>query len=102
MAGSRYDDGNWRTYAACRTNGEPDLFFPAGTVGPYLEQNQQAKSICSGCPVRIACLRFALSTNQQFGIWGGLDEEERRDVRRRWRADDATDEADGRGRSAAS
>jgi len=31
------------------------------------------------------CLIFALEANQQFGIWGGYDEEERRELRRRRR-----------------
>lgn len=93
MTGSRYDDDGWRACAACRTKGQPDLFFPVGALGPYLEQNLQAKAICSGCPVRIACLRFALGTNQQFGIWGGLDEDERAQIRRRWRS--GADREDG-------
>jgi WhiB family redox-sensing transcriptional regulator len=29
------------------------------------------------------CLDFALETNQDSGIWGGLTEEERRVIRRR-------------------
>ena len=28
------------------------------------------------------CLDYALATNQDSGIWGGLSEEERRDIRR--------------------
>jgi WhiB family redox-sensing transcriptional regulator len=43
-----------------------------------------AKRICIGCPVRQECLDYALVSNQRFGIWGGLTEEERRPVRRRW------------------
>ena len=46
---------------------------------------EQAKAICAGCPVRLDCLIFALEANQQFGIWGGYDEEERRELRRRRR-----------------
>jgi WhiB family transcriptional regulator, redox-sensing transcriptional regulator len=33
--------------------------------------------------VREACLRFALGTGQQYGIWGGQTEDERRKLRRR-------------------
>jgi WhiB family redox-sensing transcriptional regulator len=33
--------------------------------------------------VREACLDFALSTGQAYGIWGGLTEDERRSLRRR-------------------
>lgn len=28
------------------------------------------------------CLEFALRTNQEYGIWGGKDEDERRVIRR--------------------
>jgi len=28
------------------------------------------------------CLDYALATNQDSGVWGGLSEEERRDIRR--------------------
>ncbi|HEV8115212.1 MAG TPA: WhiB family transcriptional regulator [Acidimicrobiales bacterium] len=38
------------------------------------------------CPVRQQCLEFAITTNQEYGVWGGHSEEERRVVRRQWRA----------------
>jgi len=82
---SRYDDAAWRSRAAC-SDVEPDLFFPVGLTGPAIEQTVVAKAVCYACPVRMACLKFAVATNQEFGIWGGLDEEERRVLRRKWRA----------------
>jgi WhiB family redox-sensing transcriptional regulator len=75
---------HWRTRAACRGE-DPDLFFPIGVTGPAIPQIAAAKAVCAGCPVREACGAFALTTNQEYGIWGGLDEEERREQRRRWR-----------------
>ena len=36
------------------------------------------------CPVKEPCLEFALSTNQDSGVWGGTSEEERRKLRRAW------------------
>lgn len=39
--------------------------------------NQEAKHICGLCPVRNACLAQALENNEQHGIWGGLDPDER-------------------------
>lgn len=61
---------------------DPDIFFPVGTTGPALEQVQMAKRICDACPVRAHCLEWALATNQDTGVWGGLSEEERRDLSR--------------------
>ena len=75
-------DYTWRTDAICRDT-DPDLFFPIGTTGQALTQIARAKQVCGECPVRVDCLEYALETNQDSGIWGGLSEEERRDIRRR-------------------
>jgi WhiB family redox-sensing transcriptional regulator len=42
---------------------------------------QQAKAECAMCPVREDCLDWAIETNQDFGIWGGCTERERRKIR---------------------
>jgi WhiB family redox-sensing transcriptional regulator len=73
--------GDWRYQARCGGRCD-DLFFPTGTTGPAEDQTQQAKAICASCPVRETCLDWALATGQQFGIWGGLTEEERRRILR--------------------
>ena len=73
----------WRDLAACNSH-DPNLFFPAGETGPAVQQIQSAKQICTGCGAREDCLDYALETNQINGIWGGLTEDERRPVRRRW------------------
>lgn len=42
-----------------------------------------AKGVCAVCPVRVPCGDFALSSRlAQHGVWGGLDEDERRAMRR--------------------
>jgi WhiB family redox-sensing transcriptional regulator len=58
------------------------LFFPQGKTGPALEQIEQAKAICAGCDVRTQCLEYAVRTHKDAGIWGGMDEDERRRLRR--------------------
>jgi WhiB family redox-sensing transcriptional regulator len=78
------DDGYWRRRAACRGK-DPELFFPVGSAGPALAQIAEAKKICARCPVLRACLVPAMATGQEYGIWGGLTEDERRRLRR-WRA----------------
>jgi len=75
-------DTSWRLQASCRDS-DPDLYFPIGTTGPAIEQIANAKSICRQCEVQGSCLDFALSTNQDHGIWGGTTEQERRQIRRR-------------------
>jgi WhiB family redox-sensing transcriptional regulator len=71
---------DWRAYAACR-HADPELFFPIGTTEAAVLQADQAKRICVGCPVRNACLDWALATGQAIGVWGGTDPQERRALR---------------------
>lgn len=70
---------NWRTQAACRGL-DTDIFFPASDAdaGP-------ARAVCATCPVREACLEWAIATRQEEGVWGGLTDGERRRLRRRRR-----------------
>ncbi len=52
--------------------------------GETVEERQLALSFCNtgdGCPIRKRCLRFALESQQLWGVWGGRDESEiRRDL----------------------
>ncbi|WP_150236416.1 WhiB family transcriptional regulator [Nocardiopsis quinghaiensis] len=45
------------------------------------EQNH-AKYLCVGCPVRIRCLVEALENRIEHGVWGGMTESERRSLLR--------------------
>ena len=71
----------WRSNAACAGE-DPEAFFPVGSAGPALAQVEWAKAVCRRCPVVTQCLDWALATNQQDGVWGGLSEDERRSLRR--------------------
>ena len=74
----------WIEQAGCLEE-DPELFFPVGYSQPAKEQTSRAKAVCLPCPVRGECLRWALDTCQDAGVWGGLDEEERRVIRRQRR-----------------
>ncbi|MGF1597722.1 MAG: WhiB family transcriptional regulator [Acidimicrobiales bacterium] len=74
-------DLTWRKDASCRDT-SPELFFPIGTTGQAVEQIDAARMVCMGCPSRIPCLEFALTTNQDSGVWGATSEEDRRHLRR--------------------
>ena len=75
---------DWRKDARCRDT-DPGLFFPVGTTGLAVEQIADAKAVCDECACKQACLEFALSTDQDTGVWGGTSEEERRVIRRQRR-----------------
>ncbi len=66
----------WQDLANCR-GANPDLFFPERGAS-----TRTAKSICRECSVRDACLEFAITSSEKFGIWGGMSERERRRIRR--------------------
>jgi WhiB family redox-sensing transcriptional regulator len=72
---------DWQARAACR-DCDPELFFPLGTTGAAVPDIEWAKTICATCPVQPECLDFALKTRQEFGIWGGTTEDERRALAR--------------------
>jgi WhiB family redox-sensing transcriptional regulator len=65
---------------------DPELFFPVGNTGPALLQIEDAKEVCRRCEVVEACLRWALETGQDAGVWGGMSEDERRAIRKRARS----------------
>ncbi|TYB46826.1 WhiB family transcriptional regulator [Actinomadura chibensis] len=76
---------DWRHRAACR-DVDPELFFPIGNTGPAILQIEEAKQVCRRCDVTDACLRWALESGQESGVWGGMGEDERRALKRRTRA----------------
>ena len=74
----------WQFEAACRGT-DSALFFAPN----YFERREEkasreaeAKTICTRCPVRLQCLEYALKIRETHGIWGGLNEYERRQLLR--------------------
>lgn len=81
-------DLSWQAKAQCR--GEDITVFFGPSEGEDRETQRQkkdreaeAKWICRGCSARSECLDYAVETNQKFGTWGGLNEDERNSERRR-------------------
>jgi WhiB family redox-sensing transcriptional regulator len=70
----------WVDKAACR-DAKWQTFFPERGEGAG-----PAKAICARCPVREACLDYALRWNITYGVWGGLSEKQRRRLRSARRA----------------
>ena len=79
MAATTWEYG-WQWRAACRGE-DSALFFAPNTVEMKDQRDRRerkAKAICASCPVRVECLEYALRIREQHGIWGGLNEMERR------------------------
>lgn len=70
---------DWSDRAAC-LSAEPEQFFPVGGAAAARWETVAAKRVCGGCSVVEQCRDYALATRQPFGVWGGLDEEERRSL----------------------
>lgn len=85
----------WTDDAACRGKDQRHWFpVPAGTY--YTQNGSRAgqlddpyaygRSICAGCPSKAECLDEALTAQRQgiptTGLWGGLDDYERRQLLR--------------------
>ena len=73
---------DWRHEAACRDE-DPELFFPIVNTGAALMQIEEAKAVCRRCDVVDTCLKWAIESGQDSGVWGGMSEDERRALKRR-------------------
>ena len=73
------DQWDWQVEALCR--GMPSGFFffhPWGERGDARNARiERAKQVCARCPVIQQCRCHALTVQEQYGVWGGLSEDER-------------------------
>ena len=79
MSAQRSDD-SWQVKAACR-GPQAAVFFPPPAFerkDEKLEREARAKDICASCAVKTDCLDYAISIREPHGIWGGLNEAERK------------------------
>lgn len=73
-------DNSWQMKAACR-GPQAAVFFPPPQFerkDEKLEREGRAKEICATCSVKEPCLDYAVSIREPHGIWGGLNESERK------------------------
>jgi WhiB family redox-sensing transcriptional regulator len=73
-------ENDWRTDAACKGI-DPELFFSSEDLPnkqDRLEREGAAKAVCARCVVRAECLTYAIAAGERYGIWGGLNPQERR------------------------
>lgn len=75
---------HWSRDAACRV-APPELFHPTGEAAVVLAETREAKAWCARCAVQRQCLTDSLARGERWGVWGGMDEKERRAFLRRRR-----------------
>ncbi|HEX7166545.1 MAG TPA: WhiB family transcriptional regulator [Acidimicrobiales bacterium] len=72
----------WQIKASCR-GPQAAVFFPPTSFERKDEKDERearAKAICATCPVRKPCLDYAVRIREPHGIWGGLNEVERKQL----------------------
>lgn len=70
---------SWMEEGDC-VGAETDLWFPEGTPKQVATASEEAITICNGCAVLGPCREYAVQ-QEPYGIWGGLTENEREQVR---------------------
>jgi WhiB family redox-sensing transcriptional regulator len=81
VSAQRIDD-SWQLKAACR-GPQAAVFFPPPQFErkeDKLHRERRAKEICAGCSVKADCLDYAVAIREPHGIWGGLNELERKQL----------------------
>ena len=75
----------WRASAQCRRDNAVYFFAP-----PHFERKAEkdlregaARSLCRACPVQQECLEYSIAVQEPHGIWGGLNELERKRLQRK-------------------
>lgn len=78
-------DAQWQDKASCKGM-DPVLFFGpeyAETVKEKRDREEAAKAVCVTCQVKKDCLEYALDAKEPYGIWGALNETERKALLRK-------------------
>ena len=74
-------DKAWDTQANC-LDVYPEVFFPEGDASEIREGSLEAKRVCIQCIAKLACYEYARRNNINDGVWGGLNELQRRAIRK--------------------
>lgn len=86
LPGPVADLWEWQYQGACRNLDTEQFFHPEGERGgTRRRRDDAAKAICAQCPVITQCREYALAAQEPYGVWGGLTQEERRELVRQSR-----------------
>lgn len=68
----------WQVHAACRNADREVDWIDAE---PRSKAAAACKEICRLCPVRLTCAITALTRDESYGVWGGMDQADREALR---------------------
>ncbi|MBV8933040.1 MAG: WhiB family transcriptional regulator [Kutzneria sp.] len=75
------ENWDWQRLGSCRGADSAMFFHPdSERGGARLAREARAKRVCMSCPVLRQCREHALTVQEPYGIWGGMGENERREV----------------------
>lgn len=75
-------DMSWQLKGTCRSRDPEEFFHPEGERDATKRQRiARAKAVCRECPVLAQCRAYVLENREEYGIWAGLSEDEREDLR---------------------
>jgi WhiB family transcriptional regulator, redox-sensing transcriptional regulator len=82
LSTTRSDVLQWQLLGACRAE-DSELFFGSDDESRRAIRRREAaaKAVCRRCPVLRECREHVLLTRQSHGVWGGLSESDREDLR---------------------
>lgn len=81
LPGANADTWDWQLHGACRGMNSEYFFHSDAERGRARDTREaRAKQICHTCPVIAECREHALAVQEAYGIWGGLGENERREI----------------------
>jgi WhiB family transcriptional regulator, redox-sensing transcriptional regulator len=67
----------WMEQAACVPIGVNEWFGPSGESGINAgKRTRRNCDVCTACPVRLECARYALQTRTSSGVYAGFDLDE--------------------------
>ncbi|HEX3908751.1 MAG TPA: WhiB family transcriptional regulator [Mycobacteriales bacterium] len=79
----------WRAYAECQADNATYFYAPAHFERKPEKDYREgiARALWRACKVQPQCLQYSLEVAESHGIWGGLNELERKRLLRRRKAE---------------
>lgn len=80
-------DRNWVENALCaQYPASDDMWNLEGHIG-RTAATAAGRAVCSTCPVSADCLAYAIAFGEEYGIWGGQNQKNRKYTARQARAE---------------